>query len=63
MKEEVLNYDIPDFSPDDDTEEMEGVPIYRPQPREDLQFDPSIFPKMPHELEKILEESQNAESC
>ena len=30
MEDNVTNYDIPDFGPDDDTEDMAGVSIYDP---------------------------------
>jgi len=30
MENEVKNHDIPDFGPDDDTEDMTGVSIFDP---------------------------------
>ena len=36
--EDENKYEFPDFSLDDDTEEMTGVPIYRPLPKEEDVF-------------------------
>ena len=50
--EDENKYEFPDFSPDDDTEEMVGVPIYKPLPRETENFPDwdSLPPPLP-ELE------------
>jgi hypothetical protein len=48
MEDNVNNYEFPDFSPDDDTEDMAGVSIYRPLPKNEYEFpDPSLLPELP----------------
>lgn len=32
------NHELPDFGPDDDTEEMHGIPIYKPIPDRGAEF-------------------------
>ena len=46
MEDKIKSYDIPDFGPDDDTEDMAGVLIYKPN-REDKDAIPDLkdFPK------------------
>ena len=52
MEDNVKNYDIPDFGPDDDTEDMTGVSIYDPQTiSEDKIPDIRDLPEMIPELD------------
>ena len=58
METNVANYDLPDFGPDDDTEDMTGVSIYH---KEDVETaeppDLCILPELPDELRHELENS------
>ena len=48
MSDNNTNHDIPDFGPDDDTEEMHGIPIYRPIPDRGVEFpDWDSLPEFP----------------
>ena len=52
MEDKVKNYDIPDFGPDDDTEDMTGVSIYDPHSESKDEIpDISDLPEMISELD------------
>lgn len=55
MEENTTKYKFQDFGPDDDTEEMNGVPVYSPKSEEEnvsveWDFLPDL-PEIPKELE------------
>jgi hypothetical protein len=51
MEDNIRNYDIPDFGPDDDTEDMTGVSIYDPDDESKHEIpDLSDMPTIPRKL-------------
>lgn len=57
MEENTTKYQFPDIGPDDDTEEMNGVPVYNPKSEEEKvsvewDFLPDL-PEIPRELDLI----------
>ncbi len=52
MEDDVKNYDIPDFEPDDDTEDMTGISIYDPHSViKDIIPDLSDLPEFPSKID------------
>jgi len=48
MSDNNADHELPDFGPDDDTEEMHGIPIYRPDPDRGAEFpDWDSLPEFP----------------
>jgi hypothetical protein len=50
MEDNTTNYEFPDFGPDDDTEDMEGVSIYNPDDQKEDFPDLKLLPELPTEL-------------
>ena len=51
MEDNATKYEFPDFGPDDDTEDMTGVSIYRPEDYDKEEFpDLDLLPELPSEL-------------
>lgn len=59
MEDNTTKYEFPDFGPDDDTEDMTGISIYRPEDHGEDDFPEIDFiPELPPELDLSISITQ-----